>query len=519
MKFELRDYQKKAHSEIIKAFKKKQKALLVMATGAGKSKTAMSFVKEHQNNYIFIIVVRKRDLVRQLEEDLDFFGVDHGVYMANNKKWAPMKEVQLCSIDTIASREFYPHRWSKKDIVLIIDEADQSKAEQYQALIDVYCNRKSAKAPANVPHGAIRDAFLFGMTATPYNGLSHFDTAIIPIKPEDLRRKGVLVDYKYFMPKKNIPLDDVEVQGGEYLKREVSEKLNNPAAIVQCFQSWLEFGDDRQTLVFCIDQFHAKQMSDFINGFYGKDVAVVVDAKTRKDDRVQMYNDFRNGIIKFLVSVDLIKRGVNIIEIGAILDCAPTLQTNPHIQKMGRGSRANPFYDDCLYIDCASNLMNNGHFYQIREIDLTKEIKRNRTDLFDIQMRQCLKCFRAEEVVRFGKNNICPHCGKKNKPLPQKKLSKAAKEKLIIENATPEQIEQMQMIKEFKKILWQIKNLGRAKYSSPIARQKAHFKLLDLHGRDKCWAIRKTIGLDITTVHTWEYEKSQKYKPLGGMQL
>ena len=75
------------------------------------------------------------------------------------------------------------------------------------------------------------------MTATPYNGLSHFDTAIVPITPEELRRKGVLVDYKYFMPKKNIPLDDVEVQGGEYLKREVSEKLNNPdnvaAAIAQ----------------------------------------------------------------------------------------------------------------------------------------------------------------------------------------------------------------------------------------------------------------------------------------------
>jgi len=503
--FELRDYQLKAHELIYEKFRANLKTLLVMATGSGKSKTIVSFIEKIHKHFIIILVVKNRKLVNQLAADTKLFNLDYGVFMANHDEYDDTKLIQVCSIDTINTRGQHPHISSTKDIVLIIDEADQAKSSTYQSAINRYLNRGYART------------FLLGMTATPYNGLDFFDCFINPITPLELKERGFLVDYKYYIPKHSIDLGNVEIKRGEWVGSQISKKMNTPTMIKHSFTAWLDYGDSRQTLVFCSSKQHAEDFRDYINNYYKKEVAAFVFDKTSDADRISIFKKFESGVLRFLINIKIITRGVDIPCIGTILDLAATLNANLHIQKLGRGSRKNDFYTDCIVIDPVKNLINNGHFYQHREITLEVPKKRSKKDLEDIMMRVCDKCFRAEEPQAFGKNNICPFCGHCNKPLPTKKLSKSAKEKIFLESASEEVIEQRQMIKDFKKILWlnQYGPKQKVKFTYQVAKEKAVIKMLEKYGKEKCLTIKKSIGLTDEILNQWE--EMYNYVPLGGL--
>ncbi len=521
MNFLPREYQLKAHDLIVDAFKRMIKVLLVMSTGAGKSKTAISFIKKFLPYYNWIIVVRKRDLVNQLADDLTAFGLDFGVFMANDPRYSPKKSIQLCSIDTLDSRGVLPFLTDHKDIVLIIDEADESNSEGYQDVIYKYTNREKFARPAHFDVAdlmkPIRPAFLLGMTATPYDdALPHFDEYIEPVTPHELRDKyKSLVDYRYYIPKL-IDLSNVRVKDGEFNAKDIEREVNSPEAIREDFAYWLQYGENRQTLIFCTNQDHAKNVADYINDYYGQVVAIAVDANTESDDRKIVYQKFKNGEIRFIVNVRLVTRGVDIPEIGTILDLAPTLRVNNHLQKIGRGSRPNGIYPDCIVIDMANNLVNNGPFYTTvpRPINLKEGKKRSKRDIAEALMRVCKSCFRAAEPIDFGIKNTCPYCGFCNGKVKEKNLSKAKQKALELEEASPEKIEQIKMIADFKKTLWKYENLGK-KYPKDIAREKAQRDLIKKYGINRVEKIKNAISLPEAIIK--QYRALYDYVPLGGL--
>lgn len=493
--FTPRPYQLKAHEQLIEAFKLNKKTLLVMMAGAGKSKTVGSFIAKYHKHFNFVLIVRKRDLVEQLSRDaLHDFGLDYSVYMAGDKRHDPTKKIQVCSKDTLQSRDDLPFLGVPNTIV-IIDEADEFPDFQKE-IIEKYSKY---------------DRFFYcGMTATPFNDLSFYDTYIEPIKPKELLAAGVLVPFKYFIPK-ILDLSDVKIQDGAYNKKDLSNKLDHPNAIKDSFEAWQELGDNRLTLVFCINKQHGKNVRDYINLYYNKDVAAYCDADTPKAERERIKKEFKNGKYLFLINVKLFTRGTNIVEIGTILDLASTLSVNNHIQKIGRGSRKNDFYSDCILIDCANNLINNGGFYSDREIDLTSNYKKTKADLDVQKIRRCEKCFRAADPVDFGAKNICPYCGHSNRPVKVKKLSDYAKNKLFMETASEEAIEQRRMIKEYKKLLWKKKNLGK-RYPYDIAKKYSHIDLLNKYGYDAVAKIKKSIGLTQESIDAWKYQRYEGLK-------
>lgn len=502
--FQPRDYQELAHTQLVEKLKQQLKTLLVMATGSGKSKTIVSFIKKYEKHFHFVLVVKQRKLVNQLAQDTALFNLEYGVLMASHDMYDPTKNIQVCSIDTITARGEYPHIQSNKDLILIIDEADQAKSPTYQSMINMYFKHHPART------------FLVGLTATPYNGLDFFDCYINPITPKQLRDRGFLVDYKYYIPKESIDYSNIIISKGEWSAKQVSAKLNTPSMIAACFESWLKHGDNRRTLVFCMDKKHAEAFCKYINDYFRRTMARFVYDKTSDEDREEIFRQFVDGEIIFLVNIRIITRGTDIPRIGTIIDCAATLNLNMHIQKLGRGSRINDLYDDCIVIDPAKNVLNNGHFYMEHPIDLSVEYKRKKSDLEVTQMKVCdasiNSCFRAFEPQE-AVNGCCPYCGAALKVEKKKKLSKYAKDKLFMESASEEAIEQKKMINEFKKILWKKKNLGK-RYPNDIAKEKAHFDMLDKYGLEKILKIRKSIWIKDTTIATW---KRKQYVPLGGM--
>jgi len=495
----LRDYQLKSHELIIENFKLNKKVVLVVMAGGGKSITAGSFVAKYIKHFKFVLMVRKRDLVEQLAKDaLGTFDLDYSIFMANHPKMDLSKSIQVCSKDTMQSRDTLPFE-GEDDIIFIVDECDENTDYQRE-IIKRYSVSKRF--------------FYFGMTATPFNGLDFFDVAIEPIKPKELLKRGILVEYIYHVP----PIfntEELEVIQGEFVTSQINKSLNSPRMIKDSFEWWLKVGENRQTMVFCINQDHGKNVEEYINNYYGMKVAICHDANTPKEERIAGIDAFKRGIYRFLINIGLYVRGTNIIEIGCILDLAPTLKLNRHIQKVTRGSRANPAYNDCLLIDIANNCINNGPVYTERVIDLSSNYKKKKSDLENVMMRVCEKCFRADETAAFGVKNICPFCGHCNKPIKKKKLSKDAENKIFLESASEEAIEQKRMINEFKKALWKKKNIGK-RYRNDIALIYTQQDFMKKYGLEKILKIKKAIWLKDSTVEDY---KRKQYVPLGGLDV
>lgn len=498
MNFVPRKYQLDAHELMVAGFKEQLRLLVLMPTGTGKTKTMISFMEKFKQYYNFVVIVRQRDLVFQFAEAIDEFeNIDYAVVMSGHPKYDPKKSIQICSIDTLSQREIYPHVNDPKDLIILIDEADESNSDKYQVAINRYTRRHLAAYPNHFTADMIkkmRGAFLAGFTATAFDDpLPHFDKVIQPITPDQALEIGALVDFEYIIPDL-IDLEGIRVQKGEFNAHDADIKMNTDDMVKFAFEKWLVFGENRQTLIFASSQEHANRIVKYINGFYNQEMAKVITAEIDSSVRKKHYQDFKNGKIRFLVNIRIITRGVDIPEIGCILDLALTKKINLHIQKLGRGSRPNPIYKNCLIIDVANNCVRNGPFYKWPRMVNLKE-KRKRGEVIPVpEMDICGKCFRAH--IRVMNQRKCPYCETPYE-VKEKKLTKAEQKKFEMQSASPEKIKQLKMINDFKMILWKKKNLKdqyRNNIDSP--RDRAHDEMVKKYGLVEVLKVKNAIMFD-----------------------
>ena len=116
----LRDYQEKSINSIRSEFSlSKKRVLLVLPTGSGKTVIFCHMIKKaFENGKSALVVTRGRKLVDQASKRLFREGVMHGVLMASHWNFKPGHKVQVCSVDTLISRNLKP----KADLI-IVDEA------------------------------------------------------------------------------------------------------------------------------------------------------------------------------------------------------------------------------------------------------------------------------------------------------------------------------------------------------------------------------------------------------------
>ena len=123
---ELREYQNEGIRKIFEAWDPKRSnlknVLFQILTGTGKTTVFSEIVrKAHLKDKFILIVVHRTELIDQISDRLQAFGVSVGIISAGNKA-KPDKAVQVATIQTLSRRNYPP-----ADIV-IIDECHHSKA-------------------------------------------------------------------------------------------------------------------------------------------------------------------------------------------------------------------------------------------------------------------------------------------------------------------------------------------------------------------------------------------------------
>jgi superfamily II DNA or RNA helicase len=387
---ELRGYQSEARTKLYSAWSTGTRKVLVVAfTGWGKTIFTATVAKENLASHYIIFAVRKRTLVDNLSDELDELGINHSVYMAGSKRFNPFDRVQVCSIDTLRSRSNYPHV-DKKNVIIIADEAHESKSKSYQDFFNAY-----------------PESFLLGVTATPYNFLSHFDTYIETIRPSELRDQGHLLPFRIYAPlTMDIGKVRVSRQTGEYVQEDLAKVVGGKKIYGDIISHWNKLAENRPTLLFASS---VKESRRIAFEFESSGIpAIHIDSDCSDEDRNEAERGLNNGKYKIVTNVGLWTTGKNIPKIGCVVDASPTKKVNLFIQKNGRGVRVNGTDRDCILIDHTTNVHDHGDPYADREVVLESPEKSTTSapDIIIEKLQTCRECLRA---FTPGPTK-CPYC-------------------------------------------------------------------------------------------------------------
>ena len=99
--------------------------------------------------------------------------------------------------------------------------------------------------------------------------------------------------------------------------------------------------------------------------------------------------------------------------VACIVDAAPTKSVMLHVQKIGRGLRVNPGFDDCLILDHSDNTLRLGFVTDIHRTALSDKDRPEvgRQEQSEPLLKECSQC----SAIIPPKVNPCPSCGHERK--------------------------------------------------------------------------------------------------------
>lgn len=326
--------QTQAIKAIHKGIKKDKKALIVMATGLGKTETAIKTIKQMKGRHLWI--VGRNNLVEQTYERFIEYGV-YDIGMLNGASKDFNSSLIISSVQTLSKVNMLKEFNTKDFDTIWIDEAHHAAATGYQKITDYF-----------KPKG------LIGLTATPdrpdhKNIYDTFGKAAFEKTFEDAQELGVLAAHKPFTILTDSVINGMQTQTGDYsaaaLDRLYTSRSRN-STIVASYKKYgrknvKKAGMTPKAICFCINVAHAKILAaEFNLGGVKADFICANDSIQPKEDRQRIETEFRTGnSIEVLCSVDLMNEGVDIPGVNIVCMARPTRSAIVYQQQIGRAAR------------------------------------------------------------------------------------------------------------------------------------------------------------------------------------
>lgn len=368
-----REYQLEAIKSVCETFDEgHRKALIVMATGTGKTRTAISIVdvlsdKEWVKNVLFL--ADRTVLVKQAKNNftklLPNMSTCNLLSTTDNPEESRIVfstyQTMMHAIDVTKNKEgnklFTPGHFD----LIIVDEAHRSIYKKYQAIFEYF------------------DGLVVGLTATPRNDVDRNtyrffeienDVPTFAYEYEKAVKEGYLVDYHTI--KTSTEFMDRGIKYSE-LSNEEKEKYedtfaddedNIPEEIdASAMNSWLfnrdtikkllellmdkglkvNGGDELgKTIIFARNHKHAQKIVDTFNELYPEyrgEFAKLVDNQVKYNETIIDEFSTKEKWPQIAVSVDMLDTGVDVPEILNLVFFKPVKSKIKFWQMIGRGTR------------------------------------------------------------------------------------------------------------------------------------------------------------------------------------
>ena len=343
----LRPYQEQMKEEVYSLWDKMDNLMIQMPTGTGKTIVFASVVRDirrwctsHSPESKILIVAHRKELITQASSKLK--DVPHGIIMSGTKQQM-QHMVQVASIQTFMScRNYETMRHYRFDFI-IIDEAHHSIASGYQKLWEMYPHSKK-----------------LGVTATPWRmnhcGFRSLFSEIILSKPiEWFVNEHYLSNYDYISIRRNSEtqkaVNSIDRYGadGDYLESELSNVFDCDHIRAELYKSYKKFADGKKGIIYAIDRRHAANILD-LYASHGVSIRMI-DGTTPADERQSIIDDFKDGVVRVIVNVNIFSEGFDCPDIEFIQLARPTRSLTMYLQQVGRGLRISDSKEKSLILD------------------------------------------------------------------------------------------------------------------------------------------------------------------------
>ena len=367
-----RYYQKIAIQRICEDYSsKKRKALLVMATGTGKTRTAISLVdvlQDHRWITNILFLADRVELVRQAKREF----VKHMPNLSTcnlleRGEDKPTDRAIFSTYPTIMNaindettddgqKLFTPGHFD----LIIVDEAHRSIFKKYRAIFDYF------------------DALLVGLTATPKDEVGHNTYEFFDLQDnmptyayeyEKARDEGYLVDYHcieklYQIPTSGLQYEELTPEQRAQLEDAFDDDDEIPDFISGSDIDTIYFNKDTtrrilselmekglkveggdklgKTIIFARRHNHAVFIEQQFNALfpqYGGEFARVIDNQVKYNSK--LLEDFKdpNKMPQIAISVDMLDTGIDVPEVVNLVFYKQVFSKTKFWQMFGRGTR------------------------------------------------------------------------------------------------------------------------------------------------------------------------------------
>ena len=312
-------------------------ALLHHATGTGKTVTAVMDAKRCGGRVLFI--AHTQELVEQAAKTFHaiWSAVTVGRYLEAIKE--PDAHVVCASVQSVA---LHLEDFKEDDFAyLIIDEAHHAAADIYQKVLAYF-----------------KPSFTLGMTATPERTddksiLEIFQKTAHKLDIQTAVEIGELVPIRCIRIHTNIDLTKVRFNSVQYNIRDLENKIFVPERNRLIVDTWLQYVQNKRTVVFCASVRHAEQIAKLFRQTGIS--AASVSGGMKPAERREFQEHFVRRVIQVLCACDLLNEGWDCPEIEVLFMARPTMSRVLYTQQLGRGMRLFPGKESLMVFDFVDN--------------------------------------------------------------------------------------------------------------------------------------------------------------------
>ena len=325
----------------------KKKALLVSATGTGKTYLSAFDVSDLQPKRILFLVHRKNIAQKAMETFQSIIGDEKSFALYSGQQQDVKADYIFSTVQTI-SREDHLKQFDPKHFdYIVIDETHRVNAPSYQKILNYF-----------LPE------FLLGMTATPertdaLDVFAEFDYNIAcEIRLHDALKHEMLVSFHYF------GIAEIEVNGQLLDENASILDLNRKDRVKHIIDKIKLFGTDdgiTRGLVFCSRKeeciFLSKEFN--LNGLK----TIVLTGTSSEEERSRaidlLETDDLDIKLDYIFTVDIFNEGIDIPRVNQIVMLRPTQSAIIFVQQLGRGLRKREGKSYVTVLDFIGNYQNN----------------------------------------------------------------------------------------------------------------------------------------------------------------
>lgn len=327
-----------------------RKALLISATGTGKTYASAFGVREENPEKILFLVHREQIAKQAIKSYQKVFGKtkSFGLLSGHDKNYEA--DYLFCTMQMMAKEETLS-RYSKDEFeIIVIDEVHRAGAESYQRIMKYFEPR-----------------LWLGMTASPdrtdgFDIYRMFDHNIAyEIRLQQALEEDLLCPFHYF------GITDLEIDGEVFDDNAGVRNFSNLVCdervnyIIKQAEYYGYSGDRVKGLIFCSRKEEAMELSKKFNE-RGLKTAFLCgkDSQEKREECIErLTSNVKEDFLDYIFTIDIFNEGVDIPEINQVIMLRPTESPVVFVQQLGRGLRKADGKEFVVILDFIGNYMNN----------------------------------------------------------------------------------------------------------------------------------------------------------------